>query len=117
MDLIQVDIVSLQAAKTGVDAIHDVSARGAYVVAAGAHATEDLGGENDVLAGNVQVLEGLPEGLFAFTFRVDIGSVNEVDAGIDGGLDEIIGSRLVNRTNRLPKALAAVECHGAEAEG
>ena len=104
MDLIEVDIVSLETAETGFDGIHDVSAGGAYVVAAGAHAAEDLGGENDVLAGDVQVLEGLAECLFAFAFRVDIGRVKEIDAGIDGGFNEFVGSRLVDRSRWSSKS-------------
>ena len=116
MDLVEVDIVGLEAAKAGFDGVHDVSARGAYIVAAGTDATEDLGRENNILAGDVEILEGLAEALFAFTFGIDVGRVEEVDAGIDARLDELVGTRLVDIANGLPEALAAVKGHGAKAE-
>src|SRR5208337_2748721 len=92
VDLVEVDIVGLEAAKAGFDGVHDVSARGAYIVAAGTDATEDLGRENNILAGDVEILEGLAEALFAFTFGIDVGRVEEVDAGIDARLDELLGT-------------------------
>ena len=117
MDLVEVDMIGLETAEAGFDGIHNVSAGGAYVVAAGAHAAEDLGSENHVLAGDVQVLEGLPERLFTFAFRVDVSRVNEIAAGIERGFDELVGSRLVDGADSLPAAAATVEGHRAEAEG
>ena len=87
------------------------------IVAARTHAAEYLGRENDVLAGDVQILEGLAECLFAFAFGVDIGGVEEIDAGVDGSLNEFVGSRLIDRADHFPKAADAAEGHGAEAKG
>ena len=61
VDLVEVDVVGLEAAEAGFDGVHDVSAGGADVVAAGAGAAEDLGGDDDFIAGDVEILEGLAE--------------------------------------------------------
>jgi hypothetical protein len=49
-------------------------------------------------------------------FGVDVGGVDEVDAGFEGSLDKLIGSILIDGADILPEALA-VEGHGAEAKG
>ena len=116
VDLVEVDVVGLEAAEAGFDGVHDVAAGGADVVAAGAGAAEDLGGDDDFVAGDVEVFEGLAEGLFALALGVDVGGVEEVDAGVDGGLDELVGSGLVDGADGSEEAGAAVEGHGAETE-
>jgi hypothetical protein len=84
--------------------------RGAHVVRAGAGAPVDLGCENDVFAGDVQIPHELTEGLLALSLRVDIGRVKEVDAGIDEDFDQFVGS------SGLPDALAPTKSQGAEAK-
>jgi hypothetical protein len=116
VDLVEVDVIGLEAAEAGVDGVHDVAAGGADVVAAGAGAAEGLGGDDDLSAGDVQVFEGLTEGLFAFALGVDIGGIEEVDADVDGGLDELVGSGLVDGADGAEEASAAVEGHGAKTE-
>ena len=68
-------------------------------------------------AGDGEVLEGLAEGFFALAFGVDVGGVEEVDAGVDGGLDELVGSGLVDGADGAEEAGATVEGHGTETEG
>ena len=51
-----------------------------------------------------EVLEGLAEGLFAFAFGVDVGGIEEIDAGIDGGLYQLVGSRLVDAGRWLSRS-------------
>ena len=53
MNLVEVDVVSLEAAKAGFDGVHDVPSRGADVVAPRADAAKNLGGENNVLTSDV----------------------------------------------------------------
>ena len=117
VDLVEVDVVGLEAVEAGVDCVHDVAAGGADVVAARAGAAEDLGGDDDLSAGDVQVLEGLAEGFFALAFGVDVGGIEEVDAGVDGGFDELVGSGLVDGADGSEEAGAAMKGHGAETEG
>ena len=110
--------------EAGFDGVHDVAAGGADVVAAGAGAAVDLGGDDDVFAGDVEVLEGLAEGGFGLALGVDVGGVDEVDAGFDGGLDEGVGAGLVDVADGLPDAavfgegggVVAGEGHGAETD-
>ena len=90
-------MVGLEALETGFDGVHDVAAGGAYVVGAGAGAAEDLSGDDDFVAGDVQVLEGLAEGFFALAFGVDIGGVEEVDAPLKGAVDDARGRGPVHR--------------------
>ena len=69
--------------EAGFDSVHDVPARSAYVVAALSHAAKNLGGDDHVFAGDLQVLQRLAEHLLALAFRINIGRVEEVDAGVD----------------------------------
>ena len=81
---------------------------------------QDLRGNNDVFASEVQILERLSERLFAFAIGVNVGGVEEVDTGVDRGLDEFIRTLLVNRADRFPntraRPLGAAEGHGAKAK-
>jgi hypothetical protein len=64
----------------------------------------------------VEVFEGLAKGLFALALGVDVGGIEEVDAGVDGGFDELVGSGLIDGAYGSEEAGAAVEGHGAETE-
>jgi hypothetical protein len=61
VDLVEVDVVGLEAAEAGVDRVHDVPPGGADVIAALAGAAEDFGGDDDVFAGDVEIFEGLAD--------------------------------------------------------
>jgi hypothetical protein len=67
-----------------------------------------------VAAPNVEISQGLSESLFALAFRVNVGGVEEVDAGFDGSLDELVGSCLISSALQ---SLTSAEGHGAKAEG
>jgi hypothetical protein len=106
-------VIRLKPEKTGIDGIHDVTAGCADIVATGANTAEDLGGNDNVFASDVQILERLSERPFAFAFGVNVGGVEEIDTGLDRGLDEFIRARLVNRADGFPDTLGAAEGHGA----
>jgi hypothetical protein len=93
-----------------------VAAGGSYVVLAGTGSPEDLGSDHYVFASDAKVLEGLAKGLLALAFGVDIGGIEEVDPGIEGGFNELIGAALVNGADVFPETNAA-EGHGAETKG
>jgi hypothetical protein len=124
VDLIEVDVVGLEALEGGVDGVHDVAAGGADVVAAGTGAAEDLGGDDDVFAGDAEVAEGLADGDLGLAFGVDVGCIDEVDAVVDGVLDEGVDAGLADVADHLPDGtvfgelagLVAGKGHGAEAE-
>jgi hypothetical protein len=98
VDLIEVDIVDLEAAETGLHAIHDVLAGSAYIVGSGTNTGEDLGGDDNFVAGDVQILERLPEGLLTFTLLVIVCGIEVVDTPIVSTLDQFVGPVLVRGT-------------------
>ena len=51
VDLVEIDVIGLEADEASLDCVHDVAAGGAGVVAAGTHAAVGLRGEDDILAG------------------------------------------------------------------
>jgi hypothetical protein len=69
-----------------------------------AHLEEDLAGENKVAAAT---LERVAEQGLGDSGVVYVGGVEEVDAGFDAAVDELVGARLVERL---------AERHGAETE-
>jgi hypothetical protein len=57
MDLVQIDMVGLQTAKTGLDRVYDVAARRPDVIPRRARAAIDLRRDHYILARNVQVFQ------------------------------------------------------------
>src|SRR5258708_793479 len=96
MDLVEIDMVGLQAAQASLNAVHDVAAGSPDVIAPRADAAVDLGRDHDMLARDFEVLQRLSEDLFALTLRVNICGIEEIDPALDRCLDQLIGSRLAN---------------------
>src|SRR3546814_3513673 len=88
MELIEIDIIGLQSIQALVDRIHDMPARRAAVVRAGAHRSMNLGGDHHVLTLDAEILESLAEQLFRLTRRIDVGGINEIYAGGECPLDD-----------------------------
>ncbi len=55
-----------------------------------AHLAVDLGGQHDAVALAVH-LEGAADELLAFALVVDVGGVDEVDAPVQGAVDDLNG--------------------------
>ena len=107
VELVEVDVVGLEAAEAGFALLDDVAA----AVAAGVgvfriHGAVHLGREDDLVATTVP-LERLARDLLALAEGVDVGGVEEVDAGVEGAVD--------NRV-RLFGLGTPAEHHAAEAE-
>src|SRR5438132_3868921 len=75
MDLVQVDMVGLQTAETGLHTVHNVAARSADVIPPTADAAIHLRRDHDILPRDVKVLQGLSENLFALALRVIVGRI------------------------------------------
>jgi hypothetical protein len=116
MDLVQVNIVGLQTAETGLHSVHNVTTRSPDVIPPRADTTIDLRRDYDILPRDVKVFQGSPQNLFALTFRVIVRRIEEVDAAVNRGLDQFIGTGLVNGADSLEEASAVPECHSPEAE-
>src|SRR5580692_6490062 len=85
VDLVQVDVVGLQAAQRVLDLGHDPAARVAALVRVGAHRAVHLGREHDVVAASLQ---RLADDLLRFAGGVPVGGVDEVDPGVEGLVDD-----------------------------
>jgi len=59
VNLVQVDVIELQPLQAALHAVEDVAARRTPAVRAGRGVAEDLGGDDQALAGNLQVLQRL----------------------------------------------------------
>ena len=88
MDLVEIHVVHLQPAQAVVNGVVDVLAREAALVQVITHHSEDLGGHDEPVTRRPEVLEGTAQDLFADTERINVGGIEEVDAGFDGLTDE-----------------------------
>jgi hypothetical protein len=104
--LVEVDVVGAQPAEAVLDGPDDPPAGVALLVGVLAHGPVELGGEHYVVA---PTGEGLPDDLLGLTGRVDVRGVDEVDAGIEGPVDD--ADALLAGT-----IADAAEHHGAEAQ-
>jgi hypothetical protein len=57
MDLVQVDMVGLQPAETGLHTVHNVAARSPHVIPPRADAAIDLRRDHDIVPRDVKVLQ------------------------------------------------------------
>src|SRR5258705_2272808 len=116
VDLVQIDMVGLQTAKTGLHTVHNVASRSPEFIPARADAAIVLRRDHNILPCDVKVFQRLPENLFALTLRVIVRRIKEVDAAVNRSLDQFIGPGLANGADGLEETSAVPECHGSEAE-
>ena len=108
VDLVEVDPVGAQPAQAVLDLLDDPAARVAELVGIVAHLAVDLGGQDRVVTPAPG--EGLAHDLLGLAARVDVGGVDEVDARVEGPVDDV--DRLV-----VVALAPGAEHHRAEAEG
>ena len=104
MDLIQVDPIGLQTAQAVLDLHADPTAGVSLPVRVRAHVSVHLRREHDVVAATTQ---RLPHDLLGLAVRVDVGGIDEVDAGVERGMDDADGVVVV-------AVAPQPEHHGAE---
>ena len=107
VDLVEVDPVGAEPAQAVLDLAHDPAARVAELVRVVAHRAVDLRGEHDVVAPAAG--QRLADDLLGLAARVDVGGVDEVDAGVERAVDD--ADRLV-----VVGVAPGAEHHRAEAE-
>jgi hypothetical protein len=88
MNLVQIDMLELQPPEARLHALENVVASGPAGVRALAHLAEHLGRDHHVVAWDFQILQRLTGDLFGGAGRVDVGGVDEVDAGIQRLTDQ-----------------------------
>ena len=85
VDLVQVDPVGLRRRRLSSHLLHDPAARVAARFGSVAHRAVHLGREDDVVAA---ARERLADDLLRLAARVDVGGVDEVDAGVERAVDD-----------------------------
>ncbi len=117
VDLIQIDAVGAEALEAVVDGACDAHARGSGAVGPGRHAEASLGRDDHLLARAARGEPLAEDALGQAVLAVDIGGIDEVDAGRERAIEHTeaflaVGADLVHE--RLGVGLA--EGHAAEAE-
>ncbi|MNT35289.1 hypothetical protein D3C72_1713110 [compost metagenome] len=113
MQLHQVDIVGAEAAQRIVDALDQPGARGAGIIRAIAHRQRHLGGDQHIVAPS---LDGRAEHFFGGAVGVDIGRIEQIDAGLDADVDETACLDIVAVAPGAEKRPLATERAGAETQ-
>ena len=113
VNLVEVDVVGAEPPQAVVDLGHDRLAGQAPPVRPRPHRVAQLGGNHDVVAVR-EVTERAAEDLLAGAVRVQVGGVEEVDASLEGMLDERAAGFLVQRPDRVAAVGIAV---GHRADG
>jgi hypothetical protein len=106
VNLVEVDPVGVEPPERVLDGPDDPASGAALTVRVIAHSAVELGGQDDVVA---TASDGLADDLFGFTLGIDVGSVDEIDTGVEGGVDD--ADRLV-----VVGVAPGAEHHGAEAQ-
>ncbi len=114
VDLVEVDVIGAEAAEAVIDFGEDCFAREAGAVDIGPHAAVDLRGEDDRVARG-HFLEQLADDLFAGAVGVDVGGVEEIDAGVERLFDEG-PSFFFGQRPRVGAAVGQAVAHAAEAD-
>ena len=119
MNLVEIDVVRLQPAQAGLHRIHNMSARGAHIVAPRTNAPVDFRGDDHVLACNIQILERLAQHFFALAVGIHIRGVEEIHARLDARFDQSVRPGLIHIADMLPDpcfrpSRLAAESHGAK---
>src|SRR4051812_2505567 len=113
MDLVEIDVISAEAAKTVIDLDHDSLARQAGAIGSRSHPAIHLGGDDHLIALG-EVLDRSSEDLLAIPERIAVRRVEEIDAGFERTLDERT-ALLLAETPGMIAAVAAAVAHAAEA--
>ncbi len=109
-------MVEAQPLEACLDAVHDVAARRAAIVGARAHAAMHLGRDHHVRALDAQAPQRLAGELLGAALGIDVGGVDEVDAGLERAADDAVDLLLAQLADRLPHARLPAEGHRAEAQ-
>ncbi len=113
VQLEEVEVVGAEAAQGGVDGGGEAGAGGAGVVGAVAGGQAGLGGDQHLVAA---ALDRPAEDLLGGAVGVDVGGVEEGDAGVDGDVEQAAGLGLVGGAPGAEQRAPAAEGAGAEGE-
>jgi hypothetical protein len=95
VNLVEIDVVSIQPREAVFDCAHDVSARQADGIGSGPHSSPHLGSDDHIVSRDAEILDGVAQDPLRLAFGVNIGRVEEINAGIGGETQQIIRGRLI----------------------
>ena len=113
VDEINVDDIGLQPLQALFALTDQMVARQAFVVRPAADPHARFGGDQQVVL--ALAAERLADDLLRQAVRIDIGGVDEVDAGVDARVDHPLGFGKIAVADRCERACAA-EGHGAQSQ-
>src|SRR3954447_14300252 len=113
MDLVAIDVIGAEAAKTSIDLDHDRLARQAGTIGSRSHPAIHLGGDDHLIALR-EVLDRSAEDLLAIPERIAVRRVEEIDTGFERTLDKRAALLLAEAPGMIT-AVAATIAHAAEA--
>ena len=96
--LVEVDVVDPETPQARLAGADEVVAREALVVRAVAHAEAGLRRDEQAVAA---ALDRRPDDLLGDAARVDVGGVDQVDAGVEAAVDDAAGPVAVGRADLL----------------
>ncbi len=109
-------MIGLQPLKTLRHRIHDVAAACADVVGTRTHAAIGFRGDNHIGALDADILQSLTEQPLRQAVGIDVGRVDQIDAGFQGAHDNVRDRFLIELAERLVKRVVAAEGHRAETD-
>ena len=104
VDLIEIHVIEPEPFQAGRDLIHDMAAREAHGIRPRPHAAANLGRDDDVLALDAEIAQGLADLNLGLAFGIDVGRVDEIDARFERAGDELGGGGLIERPNSAPES-------------
>src|SRR5579871_1187615 len=113
VNLIEIDVIRIQAQQAGLGFLHDIQPRESDLIGTFAHAAVDFGRNHHILALRA---ERFAQHGFRFARRIDIGRVEEIDAGVDGVFHQRIHVVLIQSADGLEDAFRSAEGHCAHAK-
>jgi len=113
VQVVDIDMIGAEAAKAGFAGLDEVVSRRAFVVGALAGGEGGFGGNENLIAA---AFDGFAEDFLGDSIGVNIGGVEEVDAGFEANIDEAGGLGDVGRAPGFEKFIRAAKGAGAEAE-
>ncbi len=107
MHLVEIDVIGSEPLEARLHRVNDVDPRTTAVVGARPHCMFELRRQHHVLARDAERFQRTTDDLFRLTVRVDVGSVDEIDPGIDRSAQDrvdrvLIDPRLQPRNGRQP---------------
>ena len=116
VQLVEVDMVGAEALQAVLGGLEKMVPRRPAAVRSRRYPPEGLGRDHNGLAGDAEILQSAARHLLRSALGIDVRGVDEVHPGIDSSLHERVRAVLLDLSDGLPAALAAIEGHGAEAE-